>query len=181
MGLDQPAGEPKRHIGRFHTRRGRGDGYVAYNTAQVASGGGTLNIHIANETTGIAVEVHRFIVSSQFRGAYAVYDEFSSAPSGGTTDGIDNLLLDSDGGSPDTGSMTINYGVTFTESNTHILETLPSGGGGGSGIGTTGGSSRGTEPVIEPGREVVIQLINDSTNERRGTVGLVYTEDKGYV
>jgi len=54
-----------------------------------------------------------------------------------------------------------------------MAEVLPSGG---SGAATTGGQGTTTEPILQPGREIVIELQNDSTSTRPGSIGIVYTE-----
>lgn len=162
-----------KHMASVDRRRSDDRGYVAYYTDTVAADGGTINLHVKNDSADTIIDVSAFPVSSQFRGSYNIYDVFSSAPTGGTDAEIDNLRMDAENGSRDTGEMTVNHSVSFTASGTHWSDVLPSGGAGSN---TTGGADNGTEPLIEPGREVVVELTNDSANARPGAVGVVYTE-----
>lgn len=165
---------------RFYNRRDQEKGFVVGTGPTTAtSGGGTFNLHLANPTdSGVNLEVESFIIDTQFRGQYTIYDSFDTDPSGGTTLTIDNLRMDSANSVPDSGIAEANQDVTYTPATdgTHFAGVLPSGGGEGSGIGTMGGHAAGTEPIIEPGREIVIMVQNDSTNDRSGSVGIVYTE-----
>lgn len=149
--------------------------YVAFHHSDtVPSGGGTINLHVANPSdSGVSLDIEKFAISSQFKGQYAIFDGFSTAPSGGSGNGIDNLLLDS-AGTDDTGNATITANVDFTADGTHFRQTLASGG---QGAGTIGGEGTGTEPIIEPDREVVIQLQNDSSSDNPGSIGVVYSEE----
>lgn len=148
--------------------------YVAFHKADVAANGGTINLHIKNPSdSGVSLDISEFNISSQFQASWNVFDSFSSAPSGGSGNGVDNLLMDSSG-EKDTGVATVNSGVTFTSDGTHFAGVIGSGGAAGA---TTGGQGHGSEPVIEPGREIVIELQNDSSSERAGAIGVVYTED----
>jgi hypothetical protein len=160
-------------LSRFTRRRESSDAFVAYTTGTVAAGGGTEALHIANTTQDRIIDIKQFIVASQFRGQYAIYDVFDGDITGGDTVSIDNLRLDASGGVPDSGAMSAASGVSFTATNTHFAAAIPSGDAPG---GTSGGAGAGTEPLIEPGREIVLEIQNDSTTDRVGTVGVVYTE-----
>lgn len=153
-------------------RRGS-EAFTVFNKASVSSSG-SINLHIKNPNgSGVSVDVRTFSVSSQFKGEFDVFDEFSSAPSGGSDAGIDNLLMDTEGGPADVGDAQANIGVSFTESGTHFGAALPSGGAGGQ----VGGALAGTEPVIEPDREIVIQLTNDGSESGIGSIGVVFAEE----
>lgn len=144
--------------------------------AEIPSGGGTIDMQIANPAeSGFDIDVINFIFTSQFKGQFAVYDQFSSSPTGGTEVAVDNLLMDTGGENGSTaGGVTINRGVTFTESGSpHFEAVLPSGG---MGANTTGGEGTATEPLIEPGREIVMELTNTSSSAADGCLGVVYLE-----
>jgi hypothetical protein len=160
-------------LSRFIRRRESSDAFVAYVTGSVPSGGGTETLHIQNPTQGRIIDIEQFVIVSQFRGQYAIYDRFDGDVTGGSSVTIGNLRLDSAGGPPDSGDMSAASGVSFTDTGTHFSAAIPSGDSPG---GTSGGAGAGTEPLIEPGREIVIELQNDSTSTRVGTVGVVYTE-----
>ena len=145
--------------------------YTAHLNEQVPAGD-TINIHLKNPSSNdVSVVLHEYRPVSEFVGQYNVYDGFSSGPTGGNGNGEDNLLLDTENESPDTGPAEVNDNVTFTADSTHFSEALP--GGGASGI-STGGAITGTEPIIEPGREIVVELVNESSAESRGSIGIVF-------
>jgi hypothetical protein len=149
-------------------------GFVATFREEVAANGGTSNLNITNPSdSGVIAYVDAMSVRSQFEGVVDVYDEFSTAPSGGSSGLIDNLLLDSDGGPADTGNMTVRSNVSFTSSGTHVIDILPSGGPGGK----IGGQTTATEPIIEPGREIVIQATNQSGAADDVAFFVVYLEE----
>ena len=161
-------------VARLQYWKAKEQAFVASLATSVTSGG-TINIQLSNPADStVALDVSQFLFSSQFKGQFKIYDQFDTAPSGGSAIGIDNLLMDSGGNGPDTGSATANSGVTFTPSGTpHFNSVLPGGGVGGTG---TGGAGIGTEPIIEPGREVVLELQNDGTDAAPGSIGVVYLE-----
>lgn len=154
-------------------RRADMRGFVASYAGDVAAGD-SITLHVKNDSSSVVADVEAFSIGSQFRGSYTIYDAFSSAPSGGTSVAVDNLRMDSAGGPPDSGNMTVNHSVTFTASGTHWEDVLPSGGAGQQ---TSGGNDTSTEPLIEPGREIVIELTNDTDSTTRpGALGVIYTE-----
>lgn len=161
---------------RLELYKQREQGFVASIVSSVTNSGGTINMHIRNPSdSDFDIDVYRFLFSSQFRGQFTIYDQFSSAPSGGSSVSIDNLLMDSGGDNgSNMGGVTANSGVSFTdEGSPHFTSVLPSGGVGGTG---TGGFLTGTEPLIEPGREIVLELQNDATEDANGSIGIVYLE-----
>lgn len=161
-----------RRLASFDRRRADERGFVAYTIGTVTSGGGTITLHLQNDTTDTSAEVEEFIISPQFTGRVNIYDSFSTAPNSGTTVTIDNLLMD-EGGGIDTGNMTANENVSFTADGTHIAVATPGGGSGGNSIGS---DIEGTRPIIEPGREIVVELVNETTEDGLGSVGVVFSE-----
>jgi len=161
-------------VARLQHFKAKEQAFVASIATSVTSGA-TINMQLSNPSdSGVSLDVSQFLFSSQFKGQFKIYDRFSTAPSGGSTVGIDNLLMDSGGNGVDTGTATVNSGVTFTPSGTpHFNSVLPGGGVGGTG---TGGAGVGTEPIIEPGRDVVLELQNDATDTAPGSIGVVYLE-----
>lgn len=161
---------------RLELFKNRELGFVASFIDDVAGEGGTINLQIRNPTDStFDIDVVQFLFASQFTGRVAIYDQFSSAPSGGTEVPIDNLLMDEGGTNGSSmGGVTANRGVSFTaDGSPHFTGVLPSGGVGGTG---TGGALSGTEPIIEPGREIVMELQNDATDPAAGSIGIVYLE-----
>lgn len=167
------AAKAAKETAKLELYRNNERGFTVSYTTSVA-GGGTANIHIKNPSgSGVNLDLFNIQVSTQFRGQYAIYDVFSSDPSGGNSLGIDNLLMDSENTTPDTGNAVTNSEVSFTESGTHWESVLPSGGTGGN---VVGGSAAGPEPILEPDREIVIQVTNDGTKTRPAALGIVYIE-----
>lgn len=162
---------------RVEIYKQREQGFVAsFIDTDVASNGGTINMQITNPSdSGFDIDVVKFLFTSQFKGQFAVYDQFSSAPSGGSSVPVDNLLMDSGGDNGSTaGGVTINRGVNFTSADSpHYDAVLPTGG---MGANTGGGAGTATEPLIEPGREIVLELTNNSTSNAPGSLGVVYLE-----
>ena len=100
-----------RQLVAFTTDRADGNGHVIYNTALVPSGE-TINIQLGNpENSGVTLDVNRFLIASNFRGEFRIYDEFSSDPSDGTAVIRDNLLMDSENSAPDEGLAVPSGGV----------------------------------------------------------------------
>lgn len=136
--------------------------------------GATQTLHLKNPSdSGVTIDVQQISVVPQFVGNMAIYDNFSSAPSGGLEITVDNLRMDSEGGAPDSGNITANEQVTFTESNTHLDIPIPGGGSGGASIGD---QLDATKPLIDPGREIVIEAENTSGAESPVGIICVYAE-----
>jgi len=158
---------------RLERAQVRGRGFVVSNVATIAGNGGTETLQLKNPSgSNVSACVNSFLINSQFAGEFAVYDAFSTPPSGGSDAGIDNLLMDAEGGPPDVGNMISKTGVSFTQNGIHVDGVLPSGGPGDS----IGGNVSGTEPIIEPGREIVLELTNTSGSDEKGSLGVVYSE-----
>lgn len=149
------------------------NGYVIHAQKEVTSGGGTLAIHIGNETDGLSVDVVSIEYSADFDGTYSMYDTFSSDPTGGTSNGVDNLVLDTNG-EDDNSDMTVSVDPDFTDDGTKHVE-IPVLTGGAKGL-SQAQQGRGTKPIIEPGRHLVIELENTSTSAGRAGFVVTYHE-----
>lgn len=147
--------------------------FVTFTRGSVADNG-TENLHLKNPAdSGVTADIQQVTISPQFTGNMAIYDSFSSAPSGGSGTTIDNLRMDSEGGPPDTGHMTTNEAVTFTASNTHLDIPIPGGGSGGNAVGE---KLDATQPLVDPGREIVIEAENTSGTSSPVGIVVVYVE-----
>lgn len=68
--------------------------------------------------------------------------------------------------------MEVNQDVSFTADNQHLeVPTLTT-----QAETTSPGSNRGTNPIIEPGREIVIEVEDTSTNGGEVSLTLIYYE-----
>ena len=151
-----------------------GRAYITSTRKEVTSSGGTANLLIRNPVdSGVVAHVKAMSVSTQFEGVVDVYDSFTTAPSGGSNDGIDNLLMDK-ADTVDDGAMTTKTGVTFTAGDPHVVDVVSGGGPGGK----VGGQLTPTEPIIEPDREIVIEVTNQSGTTNSAAITVVYTEEK---
>lgn len=148
--------------------------HIASERSSVTASGGVFTLHLSNpEGSGVDANVQRIKITSQFEGVIDVWDTFTSAPSGGTAATIDNLLLDSnqDNGM---GQIDVLTGVSFTGENPHYQSVLPSGGPGGS----FGGQLEEGAPLIEPGREIVVEVTNQSGSDDDAAITVVYVEEE---
>lgn len=133
----------------------RGEGYTV-STQKSVSAGGTLNVHLKNPSdTSKLTHLFDVIGGTQFEGTLTLYDDFSSAPSGGSDLVIDNLRMDTGGNGPDEGNMVATQDVTYTENEAHFETVLSGGGSGGNQI---GGTLMSTLPIIEPGTNIYYDL-----------------------
>lgn len=138
----------------------------------VTGNGGAANLHLANpDGNDRSVIVESLRVSSSQRSTVRLWDSFSSSPTDGSTATIDNLLMDSGGGT-DEGSMNANTGVTFTGDNTHAVQVI----GGGQGGNALGATAQAETFVIEPNREIVVEVTNNSSNAADMTLTAVFFE-----
>jgi hypothetical protein len=133
-----------------------------YTTADT---GDTATLHLKNPSGSEETAVFIVTTAPTVQSYVRVYDEFSTAPSGGSDTTVQNILLDSGGGAPDSGVVTAATGVSFTASSTHIAQPI----GGGQGAQSVGGSENLLLFGLEPDREVVIELeqlvSGDTSNE----------------
>jgi hypothetical protein len=133
---------------------------------------GTLNVSLENGTSDTTANLVSVQYITDFDGEARLYDSFSSAPSGGTTLDIENLLLDEDDAA-DPGSMTARQDASFTSSGTHTERIIATAGPG------PGGLANFTEvaPTIEPSRDVVFEITNTSGGSGRASIEVVYYEE----
>lgn len=159
---------------QFEKARQEERAHVVSNREDVAASGGTSNIHFANPSGNHKeYHVHSFILVTQFRGQVTIYDTFSSAPTGGTSLTVDNLRMDTEDVNG-MGTANANSNATYTASGSpHVEAVIPSGGEGGN---TIGGQIQATSPIIEPGREIVIQVTNSTSTSRPASLGVIYSE-----
>lgn len=149
-------------------------GFVVTAQEDVAASGGTLNLSIQNpEGSNTEAFMQNVVVTTQFKGSMVMYDSFSSAPTNGTSVTVQNLLMDTASGTPDSGEMDANKNVTFTDDGTHLEQVIPSGGQGASQI---GGAATGTDPILQPGREMVVEVTNTSASQAPGSINVIYRE-----
>lgn len=147
--------------------------FVAF-TRGILRDGATRNLHIKNPSdSGVTVDIQEISILPQFLGNTRIHDTFSSAPSGGSDAGIDNLRIGTENGAPDTGEITTNEEVTFTAENTHLDIPIPGGGNGGNAVGD---DLEATQPLIDPGREIVIEAENTSGAASPVGIVVVYVE-----
>lgn len=158
---------------RLELEKRNENGQIISHREEVAAGA-TVNVHLENPSdSGVDANVVSMQISTIFQATFDVYDGFSTAPSGGTSTTPDNLLMDSDDANG-AGAMNTNVNVSYTSSKTHLEGVVPSGGQGNNQV---GGAMNGTTPLIEPGREIVLELTNESSSAGFGAVGLVWTEE----
>lgn len=165
-------------IVRFLNARDSEQAFVtSHRFTTITSGGGTANFHLKNPSdSGHNIDIHAVAIPTHFKGHLEIFDTFDSGPSGGTAVGIDNLRMGSDNGTPDSGSMEAYHSATFSATNTHWTSDIE--GGQIAGAGSIGGTAAATEPIIEPGREIIYQITNDGDTDESGSVGIVYSEQE---
>lgn len=138
----------------------------------VSGNGGTANLHLENPTDNDrSAIIDSARVSTSQRSTIRLWDGFSSAPSGGSSVDPDNLLMDS-GGSSDTGTMNAATDVTFTGNNTHAVQVA----GGGQGGNALGATAQAETFIMEPDRDLVLEVTNNSSNEMEAAISIVYFE-----
>lgn len=148
-------------------------GFVTTAYASVASNG-TLNLHLKNPSdSNTEAFLKNIVITTQFQGNMEIYDGFSTAPNSGTNVSTQNLLMDTAGGTPDTGNLTSNKNVSFTADSTHLKTVIPSGGQGQSQV---GGFATGTDPILQPDRELVVEITNTSSASNPGSINIIYRE-----
>lgn len=120
-----------------------------------ASTGDTVSLTLSNPSgSGTTAVFSPMNISALAQSYIRVYDEFSTAPSGGNSSDVQNVLLDSSGGAPDTGDVTADRNQSFAESATHASRVI----GGGAGEGSIGASSDLPVLALEPDRTIVIEV-----------------------
>lgn len=147
-------------------------GHVVSVRESVAAGG-TLNLNLRNPTDNDHnANIQLLRVSTQFEAVVDVFDTYTTAPSGGTTPAVDNLLMDTaqDNGG---GSMTIRKNADFDGDNLHVVAVMPGGGS----AGKVGGTQSQTAPLVEPDREIVMQVTNQSGSANDAALTIVWVEE----
>lgn len=153
---------------RYWRQARKGKAYVVSERFTVAPGG-NFNMHFKNPSSTNKTAVFQEIpLGSQFQGTLDVHDGFSSAPSGGTPLAIENQIMDS-AGAVDSGDMEANKNVTYTADNTHEKKAFGGGPGGKQGI------VNGPKVFsIENGREIVVDVTNESGTESKASLSMRY-------
>lgn len=146
------------------------DAFVASEQYTIASGSSD-NLHIENPAGGEKIIiVIGMVVSSTGEFLATMHDEFSSAPSGGTSAEVQAVLLDSDG-TDDDGVAEVNTSVSYANG-AATYGTV----GGGTGGNTVGGTHDLPSVAIEPGREIVVDAENIASSENDFTITVTYFE-----
>jgi len=152
-------------------KRGNRAFVVSY-TDTVVKTTGTTNLHIKNPGSNTrSLQIHALNISTQFPGFYTVYDAFSTAPTGGTALDPQSLLMDSLE-APTTSVMEANKNVTFSGNDYHTTEVFATGGK----TSKSGAAARGENPIIEPGREIVIEVTNTSVDDNDASIFVTFCE-----
>ena len=146
--------------------------FVVSYTDTVSDDGGTTNLHLSNPSeNNRSLHVHTMNITSTFAGFYTVYDTFTADPSGGTALSPQTLLVDSS----DTDAQTImaaNKNVTHNGDDYHSTEVFTSGGR----RSRTGSAVDAEHPIVEPGREIVIEVTNTSNQAGDASIFVTFCE-----
>ena len=149
------------------SRIAAGGGYIVPKMQDI-SAGGSVNIHIRNPHADKVMWLAGISIFAEGNVDFLLHDSFDSI-----TDGVEiiiqNALMDSEGGAPDSGPFEAFYGSTFTEA---ADSTIPVGFTVDSGPATS--QSVDIFPVaVEPGREVVIELDNQDSSVNKSLISLL--------
>ncbi len=159
-------------ITQLEQAKRRDRAFIVSHTATVPKTTGTTNLHIKNPSDNTrTLQVHGLNIATQFPGFYTVYDRFSTAPSGGTSLTPQSMLMDTDA-TPTTSVMVTNKNVTFSGNDYHSTEVFAAGGK----TVKSGSMAQAEHPLIEPGRELVVELTNTSTDANDASVALTFCE-----
>jgi hypothetical protein len=130
------------------------ESYLASKEYTIGSVGNTATLTIVNPAgSGTSTPIAPVTVDARVASYGRIYTEFTDAPSGGTEVTPTNTLA-ATGGDSDTTALTVRRGDTFTADG-GTTSRLVSGGGGGSAI---GGTQSLAAAVLEPGRELVVEV-----------------------
>lgn len=170
--------EVEAHLGRttdseflYYAKSGRA--FTVSEELTNGAQGDTSTLHIKNPAGSGVSGIFTPVLADVADRSYArIYDSFSTAPSGGASAAVQNVLLDSAGGAPDTGELTSNTGVSFTESSTHVSKLVGSGVGGNS----IGGGVDLPVLALEPDREIVIEVEKLGTGNDEVTITVRWFE-----
>lgn len=155
----------------YYQKARSGRAYIISELYNISSGN-TQNIHLRNPASNdMRFWVMEITVSSDTPYIANVHDVFDSSPTGGTEIKIQNVLLDADSDNND-GKAVANENVSFSSSSSHAVGV----GGSGSG-GQTGGFTISHPPiVIEPNREILLNVENTSSGSGNYALTIVYYE-----
>lgn len=149
-------------------------GFVISEEFDVGADGGTNNVHFRNPSgTGKTAIIVDVTASTQFEGKATIYEDFDSTTDG-TSVTIQNIVMDT--------NKDLNEGVmeaftdsTFTGEVRHSSIVF----GGGAEKETVGGGGNLPLISVEPDRELVVELLNDSANIETATLLITYFEIDG--
>lgn len=146
--------------------------FVTYYVTDVPAGE-TMNLAISNPTSDTSADILGISYLAVFDGDFTIYDSFSSAPSGGDPRSPDSLLLDEAGGVTSS-VIDVESDATFTsDGDPHFSRpTIASG----VGDDPTGSGGSFADPLIEPGRSMVVELANTNADAGRAAIGIEYAE-----
>jgi len=165
----------KYHLGlmtKLEQAKRKDRAFVVSYTDTVAKTTGTTNLHIKNPSSNTrSLTIHTLNIATQFPGFYTVYDSFSTAPTGGTALEPQSLLMDSDA-TATVSVMEANKNATFSGNDYHTTEVFATGGK----TAKAGGSVDAEHPIIEPGREMVIEVTNTSVDDNDASIFAVFCE-----
>lgn len=145
--------------------------FVASYTTTVSKDA-TTTMHIKNPSdSGHTLDIHMLDISTQFSGFFTVYDAFTTAPSGGDALTPQSMLMDTDADAT-TSTMEVNKNVTFNPDDYHSTGVFATGGK------TSKGGARldAEHPIVEPGREIVVEVTNTSTDANDASIAATFVE-----
>jgi hypothetical protein len=132
----------------------------------------SFNVHLKNPAdSSKSLWVVSTTVSSTKTYSSRVYDAYSDPPSGGSDAEIQNVLMDSENVSDD-GIAIANRNVSFTDGTSNHAVGV----GGGSGGQSIGSTSQHAPIVMEPDREIVVEVTNESSDAGMVTISVLYCE-----
>jgi len=147
--------------------------FIVSYTDTVAKTSGTTNLHIKNPSDNKrSLHVHGLNIATQFPGFYTVYDKFTAGPTGGTPLTPQALLADRQA-TPTTSIIEANKNVTHSGDDYHSTEVFAAGGK----TSKSGGAAKAENPIVEPGRELVIEVTNTSVDNNDASIMLTFSED----
>lgn len=170
-GNSRPNGLP--HPAPTHFDYARvGNSHIVSEEYTIAAGDSD-SLHLKNPSgNGRTVLFKDVLISATRASTVKVHDDFSSAPSGGSTASIQNALLDAENGTIDGGTMEANRSVSYTADSTHITTVL----GGGQSKESVGSTGEAPLFAMEPGREIVVEVTNDEVDPEDATMTITYSE-----
>jgi len=150
----------------------RNRAFIVSFTDTVSDEGGTTNLHLSNPTENKrSLHVHTMNITSTFAGFYTVFDAFTSGPSGGTALTPQTLLVDSGDADAQT-IMAANKNVTHSGDDYHSTEVFTAGGL----FSRIGSAVDAEHPIVEPGREIVIEATNTSNQDGDASIFVTFCE-----